>query len=330
MAVVMLLAMVSTAVGCASQSKKWKFATWDVRKAVGLKKDEERPAPEVPTRLVATWTETVLNKAGQPPTRGFGGRIAFFKQASDDAVRVDGQLVVYAFDETSRPSHETHPSRRFIFPADEIVRHESESKLGPAYSFWLPWDEVGGPQRNISLIARFEPKGGPIVVGEQTKHFLPGASLDATPSPQVADGENSAIVNKIRLATYADDAVAAMPALAEPPSGQAGEDKLRMSTATIALPSRLGAAVQREGTKTFDARATGGLPISQLAALPSQQQAVAGVCDPGALGETPASQRPATPRASAPAAAGSLRDSLLETLPARARQSARAASDRAR
>lgn len=163
--------------GCASQPKQEsKLAAWDVRRAAFWNKEEEKPAPQTPSRLVATWTETVLNKAGQKPLRGFGGRIAFFSNTSDDPVRVDGQLVVYAFDETSRPDHETHPSRKYVFPADEVLRHESDSKIGPAYSFWLPWDEVGGPQRNISLIARFEPRGGAFVMGEQTRHFLPGAS----------------------------------------------------------------------------------------------------------------------------------------------------------
>jgi hypothetical protein len=180
--------------GCATDSKnKWKFANLDPRRTLGWKKDDaEKPEPQVPTRLVATWAEAVLNTAGEKPKRGFGGRIVFFNRETDDPVRVDGQLVVYAFDETARKSHETQPTRKYIFPADEVVRHESDSALGPAYSFWLPWDEVGGPQKNISLIARFEPTGGPIVIGEQTRHFLPGTSLDAQ-APQYARGARARV-----------------------------------------------------------------------------------------------------------------------------------------
>jgi hypothetical protein len=335
-ALLMLLATLASS-GCASQSKKWQFADWDVRKAVGWNKDEEKPEPQVPVRLVATWTETVLNKAGEKPTRGFGGRIAFFNRDSEDSVRVDGQLVVYAFDETSRPSHETHPTRKYIFPADEVVRHESESKLGPAYSFWLPWDEVGGPQRNISLIARFEPKGGPIVVGEQTKHFLPGSSLDPRQAPQLAVGERSQVVNSVRLATYSAQAQAAVPDLAEAPDAatKGAKTAAPMSTATIPLPLRLGASVRRPDTTTFDARATAALPLSQLAsraAAPSATTAAA-LAAPAAASELTPSSPAASPQATEPAgmaAPGSLRDSLLGTLPAQVRQSAPRAPGRAR
>ena len=331
----LLLICVATACfGCASQPKKEaKLAAWDVRRV--WTKEEEKPEPQVPSRLVATWTETVLNKAGQKPLRGFGGRIAFFKQASEDPVRVDGQLVVYAFDETSRASHETHPSRKFIFPAEEVVRHESDSKVGTSYSFWLPWDEVGGPQRNISLITRFEPKGGPIVMGEQTKHFLPGASPDVLPAPQLAGEGRSEVVNAVRLATYSGQAAAAVPDLADPPVDEATGTRPQMSTATIALPRGLGLAAGQQPSTVIAAPAAGGLPLSQLSSLGKGAPAalVAGERVPAT--PLPAAVEAARPTAAAtvaagPAAPGSLRDSLLGTLPARAKQSAPAAPGRAR
>jgi hypothetical protein len=345
----LVVALVAAACcGCASESKKkWKFASWDVREAIGLKeKEPEKPEPETPTRLVATWTETVLNTSGEKPKRGFGGRIAFFTRDTSNPVRVDGQLVVYAFDETSRPSHETHPTRKFIFPAEEFVRHESESALGPAYSFWLPWDEVGGPQRNISLIARFEPRTGPIVIGEQTRHFLPGTGLDDS-KPQFATGERSAVVDAVKLAGYSTQAPAAVPDLAEPlaAGSQLGsgpiDTRAQMSTATIALPQRLGNALQQNqhATSTYDAAATGATPLSQLSTMRSKKATPAAA----AVAPTTAQDVPvAAPAAShaaisgkpigaaGMASPGSLRDSLLGTLPAQARQSARGAPARAR
>ena len=152
----------------------WRFTkALDIRRAVGLKKDKLAP-PQTPTRLVSTWTDTVLHRKGEKSKRGFGGRLLFFNEGAEDSIRVDGQLVVYAYDENGRAAHETHPTRRYVFPAEQFVRHESEAKVGASYSVWLPWDAVGGEQKNISLIARFEPNAGPLVVGEQTKHLLPG------------------------------------------------------------------------------------------------------------------------------------------------------------
>jgi hypothetical protein len=333
----LVLALFATACfGCASQSKKEsKFAAWDVRRAVGLKKDDEKPEPQIPSRLVATWTETVLNKAGEKPLRGFGGRIAFFKQASEDPVRVDGQLVVYAFDETSRPSHETHPTRKYIFPAEQVVRHESESKVGPSYSFWLPWDEVGGLQRNISLIARFEPKGGPIVIGEQTKHFLPGASPDVLPAPQLAGEGRSEVVNAVRLATYSHQAAASVPDLADPPMGEASSARPQMSTATIAIPRGLGLPAGQQPSTAINDPAAAGIPLSQLSSLGKGAPAalVTGERVPSTPLPAAEAARPTAAAAAAPAgpaAPGSLRDSLLGTLPARARQGVPATPGRAR
>ena len=170
--------LLGTATGCSmGKGDGWRFTkSWDIRRAVGWKKDELGPI-ETPTRLVSTWQDTTLNTPGKSSQRGFGGRLLFFKDDSQDAIRVDGQLVVYAYDDSGRQAHETQPTRRYVFPPEQFVRHESESKVGPSYSVWLPWDEVGGQQKNISLIARFEPKKGPLVVGEQTKHLLPGTRM---------------------------------------------------------------------------------------------------------------------------------------------------------
>jgi hypothetical protein len=340
-AVLALAFIAATCFGCASQSKKEsKLAAWDVRRA--WTKEEEKPEPQVPSRLVATWTETVLSKAGQKPLRGFGGRIAFFKQASEDPVRVDGQLVVYAFDETSRASHETHPTRKYIFPADQVVRHESESKVGPSYSFWLPWDEAGGPQRNISLIARFEPKDGPIVIGEQTKHFLPGSALDAS-TPQLAE-EASAVVNSVRLAAYskqaeevAADAATPLSAVAQQESPAAARPQ--MSTTTIPLPRRLGASLSQQvqkadsNTTMYDSRAAGDVPLSQLSAM-RREQPEAPATTPAAESAAPAEETATLPRSpansrqplrevAAARGAGLQRSqgSLRESLPVQARRS---------
>lgn len=179
-AICCLLAIAATT-GCSmGKSGSWNFAkSLNPRHAFG-KKQDEIVEPQVPTRLVSTWTETTLHRTGEQGKRGFGGRLLFFNHEGEDAIRVDGQLVVYAYDENGRAAHETHPTRRYVFPADQFVRHESSTNLGASYSVWIPWDAIGGEQKNISLIARFEPKGGALIVGDQTRHLLPGTRTLAT------------------------------------------------------------------------------------------------------------------------------------------------------
>jgi len=141
--------------------------TWPFR-------DKDAPQEGTPVRMVSTWTDTVLSEPGKKPQRGFGGRIMFYEHEGKKPILVDGQLVVYAFDEAGRDATDNKPTRRYVFPADQVTMRMSKSELGASYSFWLPWDEAGGPKTEVSLICRFEPKGGGVITGEQTRHVLPG------------------------------------------------------------------------------------------------------------------------------------------------------------
>ncbi len=163
--------------GCSTPWKTPKMLsldnTWPFR-------DKDKPHEGTPVRMVCTWTDTVFTQAGQKPQRGFGGRLMFYEKEGKNPILVEGQLVVYAFDETGRDPTDNKPTRRYVFPPDQIPLHMSKSELGASYSVWLPWDEVGGPKTEVSLICRFEPKTGAVVTSEQTKQKLPGAAPAAT------------------------------------------------------------------------------------------------------------------------------------------------------
>jgi hypothetical protein len=157
--------------------------------------EEDEPEEGIPVRLVGAWTDTVMSKPGQPSQRGFGGRLMFYGEKNEKPILVEGQLVVYAFDEAGREPTNNKPTRRYVFPADQMKLHMSKSDIGATYSFWLPWDNVGGPKANVSLICRFEPKGGAVITGEQTRHILPGTMVATTAggtapqAAQVPEGE---------------------------------------------------------------------------------------------------------------------------------------------
>ena len=74
-----------------------------------------------PDRVIALWTDTVLTRGGTPPVRGFGGRLMFYEGKKESPCKVDGVLVVYAFDENGRDANMPAPtentsSRRNSFP----------------------------------------------------------------------------------------------------------------------------------------------------------------------------------------------------------------------
>ena len=126
------------------------------------------------------WSPAVLNSPGKKPTRGFGGRVYFY-DGQNRAVPVEGQLVVYGYND-SRPQEGKSPDRTFAFTPEQFAAHFSPSDLGASYSVWVPWDEVGSEQVEVSLVPIFTATSGQIVVGQSSKSLLPGPATVNTPT----------------------------------------------------------------------------------------------------------------------------------------------------
>lgn len=141
------------------------------------KKDAPPEPYPNPVKLAATWTPDVLTQMGRTPTRGFGGRLYFYDEKSRP-VPVEGSLVVHGFDEKATDKKEA--VKRFKFTPEQFTGHFSQSDIGASYSIWIPWDAVGGQQREISLVASFETTEGKLVQGTPAKVLLPGRK----PSPE--------------------------------------------------------------------------------------------------------------------------------------------------
>jgi hypothetical protein len=139
--------------------------------------------PGLPSQLITNWTDTILYPSNDVPVRGFGGRIMFYADGKKDPIKVNGTLVVYAFDESNRDSANVKPDRKFVFTKEQLATHYSKSKLGHSYSVWLPWDNAGGDQKEISLIARFMPEKGNLVVSEPIRQLLPGKTENVASKP---------------------------------------------------------------------------------------------------------------------------------------------------
>lgn len=138
-----------------------------------LSRFKSKPIPQA-TRIVAIWSPDVLNTQGQESTQGFGGRLYFY-DAENKTVPVDGQLIIHAYDDSNNTeSDETTPDKKFVFTAEQLKRHHGTSELGSSYSIWIPWQPVGGMQRQISLVPTFNSPTGVRLVGHQTQNLLPG------------------------------------------------------------------------------------------------------------------------------------------------------------
>lgn len=152
--------------------------------------------PVVPDRILTVWSDSVLHQPGLTGVRGFGGRVYFYQAPSTEPMEVDGGVAVYVFDADELNPKDQKPVRKYVFTADQLAQHMSKSSLGPSYSLWLPWDEVGGQSRRLSLITRFEGRQGGTVISDPSIKLLPGSpkSTDDGSTSDKSDSNNLRMV----------------------------------------------------------------------------------------------------------------------------------------
>jgi len=127
----------------------------------------------VPARMAILWSPAIYNEAGKTPTRGFGGRIYFY-DAKNKPIAVEGQLVVYAYNNNTQKPESKVPDRKYAFTPEQFTKHSSPTELGASYSIWIPWDAVGGSQTEISLVPVFTSTSGALVMEQPSRCLLPG------------------------------------------------------------------------------------------------------------------------------------------------------------
>ena len=227
--------------GCQSMDLSGLRKASDKLAITGKDEKIKESAYQAPARLIAIWSEAMYTQPGQRPTRGFGGRLYFYN-AKDKPVPVEGQLVVYAFDESQAGKPSQTPSRKFAFTPEQFTQHYSATELGASYSIWIPWDDVGGVRKSISLLPMFTSTSGQVVIGEQSVNVLPGKSPEnPEPAPQGYFAPlSSAGPEGVRPASYAGESPSAVRSrdswqkvhTYEP----AGNNQTQLRSTTIQLP----------------------------------------------------------------------------------------------
>ena len=162
-----LLAIMLACAGCTTMSFD-KLNPWkDKSKVVESK-------AKTPVKMAAIWTYDATHEPGQPVIRGFGARI-FFYDETNKTIPVEGQLIVYAYDDsTAKTSDLQVPDRKFVFTPDQFAEHHSTNDLGDSYSFWCPFGESDGMAKEVSLVPIFTSTTGHVVMGQSSRNILQG------------------------------------------------------------------------------------------------------------------------------------------------------------
>lgn len=150
-----------------------------LRKDDGIERDWLGREIEVeytsPSKIVAIWTNSVFNEPGKRPMRGLGGRVYFY-DGQHHPIPVNGKLSVFVYDDSNPDERLKQEATRVVHFSPEQVRSNfTPSEFGASYSFWVPWDTVGGDRKQLSVIPVFTDMSGQMLVGDQARHLLPGS-----------------------------------------------------------------------------------------------------------------------------------------------------------
>lgn len=137
-----------------------------------IKPEKRLSINETPNRVLIIWKDAVVRSSNGQTKKGFGGRIYFYGQG-EDPIKVDGQLVVYGYDDTE-DNESSAPERKYVFEREKFDTHYDPTELGHAYSVWVAWEDVGGFEKTISLMPFFEPVEGKRISAGLSEVTLPG------------------------------------------------------------------------------------------------------------------------------------------------------------
>ena len=261
--------LLSTSAGCNSLGGKLSDSDgrFNPLKRFTEKKDQE-PEFQTPKSMVGIWKSATFEKPGSKSIRGFGGRFYFY-DARNEPVRVNGDLTIYGYDDNNQvESGDGKADRKFVFKAESLNTHYSESAFGESYSFFVPWDNAGGEEKTITLIPVFKTVDGHMPEAKPATLRLPGRRVSK--SVAMLSEKNSA--NPVVQASA--ELTSALPVGSTIASPIPRKKQVRRMPTTLRLPpslaERLSAPVQRTtspastGTNGFSAETTQSATVGEM------------------------------------------------------------------
>lgn len=139
-------------------------------------KIEKETADNPVEQIVPVWQEAEgpgINPA--QITRGFGGQLYFITRNRGAPSEVNGKVRVYLFDDRGDIEARSKPIHQFDFEAAAWATHLITTKLGPAYSVFIPYIPPDHNMTECALRIRYTPTEGSPVYSQMVKITLGGA-----------------------------------------------------------------------------------------------------------------------------------------------------------
>jgi hypothetical protein len=154
-------------------------------KQVQAKNPLAKNAAKAPTKMADVWSSYTQAAPDGKVIRGVAGRIRFYDDSKKkQSVKVDGDLTVFVFDGNELDPAHAKPLKVYQFKADTLKEHYSYKKpLGHGYDFFLPFDEIGGEEKNLCVMTRFDDRiDKMLVMAQPVNTVLRGTKPEPAPT----------------------------------------------------------------------------------------------------------------------------------------------------
>lgn len=139
-----------------------------------IRKLPEATASNPVKEVICLWQAAEGTNSEGRPTRGFAGQLLFFAAREDETVRVDGDVRVYVFDDQGTPEEQTKPIHQFDFNSHAFEAFLTETNLGAAYQFFIPYTREGSHKATCSIRVKYTSADGRNVYSKIAQVILPG------------------------------------------------------------------------------------------------------------------------------------------------------------
>jgi len=159
-------------------------------KQVLAKNPFSKNAAKTPVEIIDVWNSCAQVSPDGKTIRGMAGRIHFYDhQKKSQTIKVDGDLSIYVFDSKETDPAYSKPLQVFRFQADSLKDHYSYQKpLGHGYNFFLPMDEIGGEEKPLCIMVRFDDRlNEMLVMAQPVNTILAGRKPQVPTTPAIRE-----------------------------------------------------------------------------------------------------------------------------------------------
>ena len=125
-------------------------------------------------RILGLWQPMQGPGLQNETARGIGGQILFFDKNDEAPAQVDGDVMIYVFDDEGSEEEQARPIHQFHFSPGAWNTHLYKGSLGATYDIFVPYTRPGVQEAKCAIRVRYTPKGGIPVYSEMVNVILPG------------------------------------------------------------------------------------------------------------------------------------------------------------